>query len=788
MSVSFVESNKFGGGGKTQTVTAYNGTKTQITDYASYFRKEEPPETVNYTSNPVTYSEIKQGTIGNEEFEAMAGTPTTRDLYFGTGGSEFIVDFEAALMKGQKAKRTYKVHYDGTECEFKIGDQSKDFTFPSPSGGGSGNTTISSMHDGGSCTVTWTGTTPWTGSGGVSAHTAWVTNSWDDSAYNAALAAANAYASTVNGTVYKYTAASDKVTRSYNSWGASASGSNPHISGSAQNGQVYIAPTPPDKDGKGGDPGQPFIAGQYTPGQANTWTITVRWTAPAHTNCGPCHTHDLPAINDTWTQEIPYDYFDITKAMVWKIEQSYLDGLKTITGTDSVYSQILQGNPNIFSNIAADETSRNGRFRYSVEPQAHDAVVWDKGARTNKCDKQNETWGTGIKYNVTGYPHQEGYLETNSSDKDKATAEYAEFKANREKLVEVTVISDFLILQTSSGDQSVLYFDKKSNKVQTQQDYAPVETTKAEGWDNNAKSAAKWSEGHINTGSYNGNYSAPSSKYNGNGSNNKTSTCLDNDPADTVKRTAHPSSSLRIAKYGIDVIDTLPNNDYATGSATTFWELKINYNPDNKKVNKKTAVQPLFGGRNGYVLTSNYSSNHFKINDIVIHDPVSAEYAMILSLNNNRDQRTADSAKWALNFQTDYSKCPGNPVECEFRELNCKYTGTSYHTVNCYTAVTAQTLNTHDHTVNCVDTAKLQQAFQPVSGSQEFIYTGNVQTFTAPVTGTYTFEVWGAQGGTSGYGGKGGYQGTTWKSIRRINYDGKSRRIILAALQQKSLN
>ena len=42
---------------------------------------------------------------------------------------------------------------------------------------------------------------------------------------------------------------------------------------------------------------------------------------------------------------------------------------------------------------------------------------------------------------------------------------------------------------------------------------------------------------------------------------------------------------------------------------------------------------------------------------------------------------------------------------------------------------------------------------------KNFDYTGSVQTFAAPQTGTYTLEVWGAQGGT-GYnsvGGKGGY-------------------------------
>lgn len=43
---------------------------------------------------------------------------------------------------------------------------------------------------------------------------------------------------------------------------------------------------------------------------------------------------------------------------------------------------------------------------------------------------------------------------------------------------------------------------------------------------------------------------------------------------------------------------------------------------------------------------------------------------------------------------------------------------------------------------------------------KNFSYTGNSQTYTAPATGTYQLQVWGAQGGyrsSSTYGGKGGY-------------------------------
>ncbi|GHU96579.1 hypothetical protein FACS1894208_11410 [Clostridia bacterium] len=264
----------------------------------------------------------------------MAGVPTNKDLYFAVGGSEFIVDFQGVLRKENTAKRTYQVHYDGIACEHKDGDQAKTINFP----GGYSTT----GHAGGSFTKTWTGTTPWTGSGGVSGASAWVSNSWSDSSYNATLAEAQAFASSVNAVSTSHTAVSDKQTRTKSGWGAAASGSNSHISGYAVQGQNYIAPT--YKDGKMTDLGQPFIAGEYSPGTANGWTITVSWSVPAHATCGPCCQHDLPAINDTWTQEIPYDYLDFQKAEVWRLENGVVTGMSTITGsTNEVTASVLQG-------------------------------------------------------------------------------------------------------------------------------------------------------------------------------------------------------------------------------------------------------------------------------------------------------------------------------------------------------------------------------------------------------------------------------------------------------------
>lgn len=66
-----------------------------------------------YSSFPEFWSEIKQGSPGNETFEAMAGTPTTRSLYYATGGSEFIVDIEVEYVEEMTSTRTYRSFFTG---------------------------------------------------------------------------------------------------------------------------------------------------------------------------------------------------------------------------------------------------------------------------------------------------------------------------------------------------------------------------------------------------------------------------------------------------------------------------------------------------------------------------------------------------------------------------------------------------------------------------------------------------------------------------------------------------
>ncbi|GMQ63558.1 hypothetical protein [Vallitalea maricola] len=612
------------------------------------------PTSVIYTI-PTYASEIKQGRPYGETFEAMAGTPTTRDLYFATGGSEFIIEIHAKYCKDQKIARTYKSKFSGTPCEFQTGDQAGSYTLPSPSGANSSDTSVN-VH-GGDLTIsaTWTGSLPWTGSVSYWDHGTSVTNSWDYSNYETAKSQAQDWISTISNYEISHTAASDKETRTFNNWNAhiTTDSRNDGPSGDADPGQEYIAPTPPSGDPPtGGDDGQDYVAASGHDGGPGNYTITVTGSIPAHILCGPCHTHELPAVEDTWKQELTYDTAKITNVNVWKIHRSMVNGMITLLDTDEVTADIVQGDPNIFYNIAKTESSKDGRIRYSLEPQQHDTVVWDEGIRTNKCNGlgsspyvsgsgHNSDYAHGILYTNNSYSTQENYHKLNADNIDKQTEEYNKFDSRRNMENKATVISDFVILQTSSGDQSLLYFDKESEIVKSQQQFQKVASTFDEMWLNNPESCAKWLGYEINVGSYNGEFFSPKTKYNGTGDKHKTMTILDDDPAHTIIRPPRPSQPLRIVKTGLDIKDTISNGEYITGTSSVFYK---NILSTGKSSHYQDEYNPDYG-ESGLTYETKYqdSENFTKINDIVIHNPVSAESAIIYPIDSSMDQRVFDN-------------------------------------------------------------------------------------------------------------------------------------------------
>ena len=87
---------------------------------------------IYYYSEPEDYAELKNYGPGSnmngtlvEEYEVMAGVPSTKQLYYAAGGSEFIVDLAMIYVPEETAIRSYTSHFKGVKCEFYLSD-----TFP----------------------------------------------------------------------------------------------------------------------------------------------------------------------------------------------------------------------------------------------------------------------------------------------------------------------------------------------------------------------------------------------------------------------------------------------------------------------------------------------------------------------------------------------------------------------------------------------------------------------------------------------------------------------------------
>lgn len=295
--------------------------------------------------------------------------------------------------------------------------------------------------------------------------------------------------------------------------------------------------------------------------------------------------------------------------------------VRPITGNESEYvrSKIVRYDPNIFYNIATSETSKAGRLRYSLQRGQDDDVYYEEmgdpqrsggQTRDNLCDGQTSSWGSSpVTVNATGHkksfckgclysndtysndmhhndnPKKSTTKYANWSDDidpnkttvgpvaetkttytnntadaiDKESTEWKRFEARRAQPNEVKVISDFLILQTSSGDQSMFYYDNDGKTLKTTRcdenfpddfwyskpassDYIKksgggrwyVENTPAaqsawaEMWDNNPL-RFDCNTMQVNMGGYNGQYANVDTKYNGTGHDEVVKTDFDDD-------------------------------------------------------------------------------------------------------------------------------------------------------------------------------------------------------------------------------------------------------------------
>ncbi|QMV40498.1 glycine rich domain-containing protein [Cohnella cholangitidis] len=558
-------------------------------DSVTFFHKEDPPIPLigEYFSAPVFWSEIKQGQPGAEQFEAMAGTPTTRNLFFASGGSEFIVDIEVEYVPDASTARNYTSFFTPVPCGWSMppipASYTQDVQPPMP--------------------------TPRTAT--------------DDSGAT--------FTETVTAV------------------------SRPYV-------KVPGTETTP-----------PVMGTEYGWVQAG-------------------HVHTVGGYDDHWSHTMNYDYMKINRVHVWKLNKSRVDGMAELTDTEEFTASIVQGEPNVFANIASSNTSSAGRLRYSLETEQHDNVVWNEGPSDN----------------------------THANTDAGPVKEKEKFEERRNMTTDVTVVSDFLILQTSKGDQSVMYFEKTGPSKKTTEDIDVPKSSFEIMWTSNSLSAAKWSKKDtIAIGSYNGQFYNVNGKYSRVGGLGTVSTVFDSKPAG-LNRPARPSAPLRLMNTNIDIPDTKRNGEYVTGESHVFYEY-LSFPQKGSTFLYDTGYQGEYGAP-GEEFRSAYSDSHSKVNNILVHNPVSVEDARVVSLAPGRDQRTADAKLLGGNLQqptVEYEKrlkegyvfTPSPPVYEEREIDNPNY-------------------------------------LPPVTGEvKNYNYSGSVQEFVAPRSGLYHLEAWGAQGG-----------------------------------------
>lgn len=256
--------------------------------------------------------------------------------------------------------------------------------------------------------------------------------------------------------------------------------------------------------------------------------------------------------------------------------------------------------------------------------------------------------------------------------------------------VGATVVSDSITIHTSKGNQTLQFYSQKSNNKVNLSGYASkIKDTggkkdvvlkektpeikfsakqKDDYWKNNTNSCANWTNNDITFEGYNGQYSTPGTKYtNTNASGKLTTKNLIGEEFTKLKFTPSTYKVLGVPNAtddnhvinNIDIVDTFENGTVSTGRAYTKYE-RIWFRKSGTLMSN-TAEDSIFEHEGGFYEEDSvpYSDTNSKLNDIVIHDPVSTEYCTIVPNPSYFDQRIPEQK---VDFDPSYSPFDGNNI------------------------------------------------------------------------------------------------------------------------------
>ena len=784
-------------------------------DQAEYVEYRSEPGTYTWISDdPDGYAEIKCGYFDSakytEPFEAMAGSPTTENLYFTSGGQEFVAQIKYQYTTDKTTVRDFEQKYSTEKCEAWWEPQTKTFT----------DAPLSEVQ-------AWLNT--WTGSPHTSGEfiTAKMCNTCGTVHQNGT-GAEGIQSTSITGGVASgdapvpgpyYTEIDLKAVRW--DWHADLdeheeTDEEGNVTHSCDNGGPNdILDTADQPDNLESGDGEASSA--YTKTRATRYSGTVKsYHVHFYDNKG----HDTNTSSIKFQQEYQnMNYAKIKEAHVWRLEKARVEGIRQLTfeADDSILAT-AEDLSNVVFNVAEADNAKEGRMYYALHPTDADNFVFTQTLKTRGC--------------CACHNHCAAEDLIDSAEDPNKLYE------------EAWCVSDYLVLEGTRATTSLLYYEYQTlNKANM---YRPIMRIKVSGRDQ----ASRRDNGYIITRAdsgdefrgydvkgqvfktepisynvfanaqygteekvcqnpetfYGGNVESDDicwGGYNGKGAswNNTDVAAGTDDPSVVTKYRGKGGNDNWLGKGDKKVFKTgyVHNNQGETGGFSTASPQKLTnpsvpfvltYNDidvhDVKVHNgrKKFKNSTIFYNNiisygdnalwseepdttynmNGFKRDTDYSDRSAGINDIVIHNPVSSQYAKLIPLPQDLDQRV-DTELVVDSLNKDNGTCPGKANACQYAHVNCKYTGSRFHSDDCYVEVRGTGLATVPVTGTTTTVMTPTTTTQKITGSQQFGYTGGRQTFTAPETGRYTFNVWGAQGGTASNGGAGGQGGHTWGDV-----------------------
>lgn len=826
-------------------VTVYPGcNKTSVFSnnqqhYVEY--RSEPGVYVYESDDPQGYAEIKCGYFDRdkgyaEPYEAMAGSPTTENLYFVSGGQEFVAQITYKYVKDKNTVRNFEQKYTTETCP---GYYASEKTWTTTATDTiqqelTNMTTQAHIGQGNVGSGGWINESPpcpqcgsvhnCTGSSGKEKYTAATfTNE-----YHSAKLTLGGY----------YTEGSFTATH----WDFAAVSSHhadcDHGNGSCSpcGGAAAITDSTEPNECPCGTEGAATATTQ--------WEGTIKSYHRHWEDNSTCQ--NLTSSIKFQQQYENFNYAQAQKVHVWRLEKSRVEGIDQLTmdGNDVITAEIPEDElSQVIFNVAEKDTAIEGRMYYILHPDNADNFVFKETLKTRGC--------------CHCFNHNAAEDLINSAE-------------NPNKMYEAAwVISDYLVLQSSNSNHSLLYHEYSSlNSTSGTSGTWPICRIKVSGTDqasrqDNGYTITTWSGGNQTVTGSDGstdietfygwdkrgqvfktdiisfNTSAAGGMANNlNGTEEKI--CQNSETFDGGPVSSSNKNSRGLAFGGYNGDYTGTSTDLAAGTddlesvdkysgrkGKNNWKgkgdkkiFKVGYqhntqgelvpglteapqvmknipeplmlvwndidvhdydvhNGEKKFKNSSIFYHYIIGYKGGEIYdidTNNdykiagfqkkttYSDASNNINNIIIHNPVSAQYAKLIALPSDLDQRT-DRNTYIDKLNQDDGKCPGKAQSCKYAHINCQYNGDRFHTDDCYAKVRTGGLATTPVKGNITTEMKPVEIGDKVSGSQTFGVTGARQVFIAPATGTYKVDLYGGQGATSSAGGSGGRGGRVWGDV-----------------------